>query len=303
MSADFLVSPPVSVSSSSLPAPVALHYLRDETLALDNLAAYNLYITAGAAGLRVGVADVRRNKFVVLEDYAPQTATSLAGQLQALAAHHDLVGQTGWNSVRLAVQNRHFTLLPAPLFRAGDEAAYLRLHHRVDPQHETTHSYAHPGRELVSIFAAEKALADWFRAVYPTGRLLHQTSALLEGLMHQSDAAAPRRLYLSIGHHELSIVVLKDKRPEFCNVFAFSSPEDLIYYTILVMQELQLNPDQDPVMVWGDLMHDSELFTILRKYIRHVKFGNRPFDIGYSYRLNELFEYRFFELYSLHLCE
>jgi hypothetical protein len=261
-----------------------LHRLRDETLTPENLAAYNLYLTAGPAGLRLGVADVRRNKFVVLEDYATQAATPVGGQWQALAAEHD------------------FTLLPAPLFRAGDEAAYLRLHHQVDVRHETVHAYAHSGQELVSIFAAEKMLADWFRATYPTGTLLHQTSALLQGLMHQSEAASPRRLYLSIDHLELTIVVLRDKHPEFCNVFAFSTPEDLIYYTILVMQELQLNPDQDPVVVWGDLMHDSELFTILRKYIRHVKFGNRPFDLGYSYRLNELFEYRFFELYSLHLC-
>jgi hypothetical protein len=279
-----------------------LHRLRDETLTPENLAAYNLYLTAGPAGLRLGVADVRRNKFVVLEDYASQAATSVGGQWQALAAEHDLLGQPGWNQVRLAVQNRYFTLLPTPLFRAGDEAAYLRLHHQVDVRHETVHAYAHSGQELVSIFAAEKMLADWFRATYPTGTLLHQTSALLQGLVHQSEAASPRRLYLSIDHLELTIVVLRAKHPEFCNVFAFSTPEDLIYYTILVMQELQLNPDQDPVVVWGDLMHDSELFTILRKYIRHVKFGNRPFDLGYSYRLNELFEYRFFELYSLHLC-
>jgi len=288
---------------SSLTTPTVLHRLRDETLTPENLAAYNLYLTAGLAGLRIGIADVRRNKFVVLEDYATQAATSLGGQLQALAAEHDLLGQSGWNRVRLAVQNRHFTLLPSPLFRAGDEATYLRLHHQLDAHHETVHSYIHPGQELVSIFAAEKMLADWFRSTYPTGTLLHQTSTLLEGLMHQSDPAAPRRLYLSIGHLEVTIVVVRDKRPEFCNVFAFSSPEDLIYYTILVMQELQLNPDQDPVVVLGDLMHDSELFTILRKYIRHVKFGNRPFDLSYSYRLNELFEYRFFELYSLHLCE
>ena len=288
---------------SPLSAPTVLHRLRDETLAPENLAAYNLYLTAGAAGLRLGIADVRRNKFVVLEEYAPQAATSLSGQLQALAAHHDLLGLPGWNRVRLAIQNRYFTLLPAPLFRPGDEAAYLRLHHTVDAQHEAVVAYPHPGQELVSLFAAEKSLHNWFRHHYPAGTLLHQTSALLEGLMHQSDAAAPRRLYVSISHLEVTIAVIRDKRPEFCNVFAFSSPEDLIYYTILVMQEFQLNPDQDPVMVWGDLMHDSELFTILRKYIRHVKFGNRPFDLGYSYRLNELFEYRFFELYSLHLCE
>lgn len=293
----------MSVSSSHLPAPTALHRLRDETLDATNLAAYNLYLTASPAGLRVGVADVRRNKFVVLEDYAALPATSYGGQLQALAAHHDLVGQPGWNHVRLAIQNRHFTLLPSPLLRPGDEATYLRLHHAVDAQHETVLAYTHTSQEVASVFAAENALADWFRSTYPTGTLLHQTSAMLEGLVHQSESTAARRFYLSIGHHELTIIVIRDKKPEFCNVFAFSSPEDLIYYTILVMQELQLNPDQDPVVVWGDLMHDSELFTVLRKYIRHIKFGNRPFDLHYSYRLNELFEYRFFELYSLHLCE
>ena len=292
----------MSAATAAVP-PVALHRLRDETLDPSQLAAYNLYLTAGPAGLRMGVADVRRNKFVVLEDYAASTATSLAGQLQALASQHDLVGQPGWNRVRLAVQNRHFTQLPGPLFRPGDEAAYLRLHHRPDFQYETVQHYHHASLDLVSIFSAEKTLADWFRRTYPQGRLLHQTSALLEGVIHQSEQGGPRRIYLSIGHLEVTILAVRDKRPEFCNVFPFSTPEDLIYYTILVMQELQLNPDQDAVVVWGDLMHDSELFTILRKYIRHIRFGNRPFDLGYSYRLNDVFEYRFFELYALHLCE
>jgi hypothetical protein len=295
----------VSASSStfSSPLPAALLDLRDETFDAAQLSAYNLYLTAGQAGLRVGVADVRRNKFVVLEEYSAPSATSLAGQFRTLASQHDLVGQTGWNHVRLAVQNRHFTQLPQPLFRAGDEDRYLRLHHSFDAGHETVHHYTHPGLEMASIFAVEKALAEWFRGIYPTGRLLHQTSALLEGVVHQSQQAAPRRLYLSIGHQEVTIVAVRGKRPEFCNTFAFTTPEDLIYYTILVMQELQLNPDQDPVVLWGDLMHHSELFTILRKYIRHLKFGNRPMDLSYSYRLNEVFEYRYFELYSLHLCE
>ncbi|WP_400190266.1 DUF3822 family protein [Hymenobacter sp. B81] len=296
------MTPAASVAASSAPAPALLR-LRDETFDAEQLAGYNLYVTAGAAGLRLGVADVRRNKFVLLEDYAPQPATSLAGQVQQLAAHHDLLGRAGWNRVRLAVQNRHFTLLPAPLFRDGDEARYLELHHALDPRHEVVRRFRHPGQEMVSVFAAEKSLVDWFERTYPGQKLLHQTSALLEGAAHQSERQGARRLYLSVGPQELSIVVVRDKRPEFCNVFAFSTPEDFIYYTILVMQELGLNPDDDHVTVWGDVLHDSALFSVLRKYIRHVRFGNRPYDLGYSYRLNDVFEYRYFELYSLHLCE
>ncbi|MBO3270606.1 DUF3822 family protein [Hymenobacter defluvii] len=283
-------------------APTVLAHLRDETLDASRLAAYNLYLTVGAAGVRVGIADVQRNKFVALEDYATQPGLPAAAQLQALAAQHDLLSLSGWNKVRLAVHNRAFTLLPAPLFAPGDEATYLQLHHACAPT-ETPCAYRHTGLDIVSVFAADRPLADWFRHAYPTGRLLHQTSALLEGVLHQSEAAAPRRVYLNIGHQELTVLVMRSKRPELCNVFAFTTPEDLIYYTILVMQELQLNPDQDPVIVWGDLLHDSELFSVLRKYIRHLRFGNRPFDLRYSYRLNDLTEYRYFDLYALHLCE
>jgi hypothetical protein len=201
------------------------------------------------------------------------------------------------------VQNRHFTLLPAPLFREGDEAAYLRLHHHTDPRREVIRRYQHGSQEIISVFAADKPLAEWFERTHPQQTLLHQTSALLAGLMHQSERQGPPRLFLSVGAHELTIIVIQDKRPVFCNVFAFSTAEDFIYYVILVMQELNLNPDDDPVVVYGDLMHDSELFGVLRKYIRNVRFGNRPYDLSYSYRLNDVFEYRYFELYSLHLCE
>jgi hypothetical protein len=292
---------PASAPADSV--PFALHRFRDETLDPGKPGAYNLYLTAGPAGLRLGVAEVQRNKFVLLEDYAATAASSLAEQLQALAAQHELLGQTGWQHVRLAIQNRAFTLLPAPLFRPGDEATCLRLHHQLNPAWESLHYYEHSGLDMVSIFAAEKALSAWFKATYPAGRLLHQASSLLEGVVHQSKQSAPRQLYLHVNAQELTLVAVQGKRLEFCNVFPFSSAEDFIYYTILVMQELQLNPDQDGVVVWGDLLPDSELFTILRKYVRHVRFGTRPFDLAYSYRLNDAFEYRYFELYSLHLCK
>ncbi|GGF23867.1 DUF3822 family protein [Hymenobacter cavernae] len=290
-------------SDSAASVPVVQHRFRDETLDPANPSAYNLYITAGPAGIRLGLAEVQRNKFVLLEDYAVTATSSLAAQLQALTAEHELLRQAGWQQVRLAVQNRDFTLLPAPLFRPGDEATYLRLHHGLQLAEETLHYYEHTGLDMVSVFATEKSLSAWLQASYSTSCLLHQTSALIEGIVHQSKQSAPRQLYLHVNPQELTLVAVQGKRLEFCNIFPFSSAEDFIYYTILVMQELQLNPDQDSIVVWGDLLLDSELFTILRKYVRNVRFGTRPFDLAYSYRLNDVFDYRYFELYSLHLCK
>ena len=285
-----------AASSVSSAAPAALLRLRDETFDPTNLAAYNLYLLAGPAHLHLAVADVERRKFVVLEEYAlPQ------GGVPVLAAQHDFLGQRGWNAVRLAVTGRAFTLLPAALFRAGDEAAALRLHHTPTPA-ETVRHTTHPGLELVNVFAANTALADWLAVTHgATGRMLHHTSALLAGLVHQRGAAAPRRLYLNPGAQELTLVVL-GQNLEYCNVFACTTAEDVVYYTILVMQELGLDPDQDEVTVWGELMPDSAVFSLLRTYVRNIRFGFRPGNVQYSYRLNDVYEYRYFDLFSLHFA-
>ncbi|GAA3965203.1 DUF3822 family protein [Hymenobacter antarcticus] len=288
--------PSTSASAVSPAAPSALLRLRDETFDPTNLGAYNLYLLAAPSRLCVAMADVERRKFVALEEY-----TLPPGGLPALAEQHDVLGQRGWNAVRLAVTGRAFTLLPAPLFRAGDEAAALRLHHTPTPT-ETVRHTTHPGQELVNVFAADAALADWLAATHgAAGRLLHHTSAFLVGLMHQRGAAAPRRLYLSPGPQELTLVVM-GQHLEYCNVFACTTAEDVVYYTILVMQELGLDPDLDEVTVWGELTPDSTVFSLLRTYVRNVRFGPRPADVQYSYRLNDVFEYRYFDLFSLHFA-
>ena len=288
---------PASAASSVSPvAPASLLCLRDETFDPANRAAYNLYLLASPAHLCLAVADVERRKFVALEEYALPAAG-----VPALAAGHDCLGQRGWNAVRLAVTGRAFTLLPAALFRAGDEAATLRLHHTPTPT-ETVRHTTHPGLELVNVFAADTTLANWLAATHgASGRLLHHTSALLTGLVHQRGAAAPRRLYLNPGSRELTLVVM-GQHLEYCNVFACTTAEDVVYYTILVMQELSLDPDQDEVTVWGELTPDSAVFSLLRTYVRNVRFGPRPGNVQYSYRLNDVFEYRYFDLFSLHFA-
>ncbi|MFD1469838.1 DUF3822 family protein [Hymenobacter caeli] len=289
---------PASAALSTAPhAPAGatpLLRLRDETFDAHQLAAYNLYLTVGGGRVRMAAIEKARQSFVLLEDHALPP-----GGLPALAAAHDCLGRAGWHAVRLATTGGAFTLLPAALFRPGDEAAALRLHHALAPA-EAAYARPHPALELVNVFAADAALADWLAATHgPAGQLLHHTSGLLAGLAHQRDAGGPRRLYLSLGHHELALVVLGSQL-EYCNVFAFATAEDVLYYTVLVMQELGLNPDQDELTVWGELTHDSALFTLLRNYVRHVRFGPRPYDLFYSYRFNEVFDHRYFDLFSLH---
>ena len=283
-----------------LPAALAVS-LCDDIFDLANPTAYHLYALAGPTRLRVAALDVARQKIVTFDD---QPLSGLA-DLPAVAASHPLLGQAGWARLRLALAGTASTLLPAPLYRPGDENAYLHPHHALAATEEAL-AYSlplpAPATDIVSIFAAHHELSHWLYTVHgPSARLLPATSALLAGLLHQR-GTVPRQLYLNLGEQELTAVVL-GQQLEFCNTFPVSTAEDVAYYTILVMQELGLNPDRDPVTIWGELTNDSATFALLSTYVRQLRFGTRPFGVQYFYHLNEVAHYRHFDLFSLIYCE
>ncbi len=272
--------------------------LRDDTFAPTNPIAYHLYALAGPRRLRVAALEVARQKIVAFDDLPLPAADPLA----ALAGH-ELLGQSGWARLRLALTGGASTLLPAPLYRPGDEAAYLSLHHELTSTEDAL-AYAlplpTPATDLVSVFAVPRATAEWLNTVHgPSARLLPQASALLAGLLHQrGPGPGPRQLYLSLADHELSVVVLGPQL-EFSNTYAVHTAEDVAYYTILVMQELGLNPDQDMVTIWGELTGESATFSLLATYVRHLRFGMRPAGVQYFYYLNDIADCRHFDLFSL----
>ena len=288
-------------ASPTLPAAPTLS-LRDETFDAANPTAYHLYALASPGRLRLAALDAARHKIVAFDDLP---LASLA-ELPVVAAA-TLLGQPGWARLRLGLAGRAAPLLPAPLYRPGDEAAYLRLHHELAPEEEAlayTLALPAPATDIVSLFAAPASLVHWLQRVHgPSARLLPQASALLGGLLHQrGPGAAPRQLYLHLADQELTVIVL-GAQVDFCNSFTVSTAEDVAYYTILVMQELGLNPDQDVVTIWGDLTGDSATFTLLSTYVRQLRFGTRPFGLQYFYHLNEVADCRHFDLFSLAFCE
>lgn len=279
----------------------------DEAFDTRDSASAHLYISFGAHRLRVGVLDAHRNKFVYLEDYEsgrPVTVEDAVEALREIVRQNPLLKPSNWNQVRIGIKNQQFTLIPETLFDVNAREEYLKLNAVVEPSEETISHYAHPRLELVNVFTIPAKLKKWATSYFTDSRIefVHQTSALMEGFLHMAEQQRPQ-LNIYVDKNYVTLVVLQGNKLEFCNSFYFAASEDFIYYVLFVLQEKKMNPDQDPVMVWGELLLNSDLHDVLRKYIRNVKFGKKPTGMGYSYRFDSLFEHRNFDLYSLHLCD
>ncbi|GEO04574.1 hypothetical protein AAE02nite_22380 [Adhaeribacter aerolatus] len=281
--------------------------ITDESFDPQQLHAYNLYISYGRDRVRVGVVDTDRNKFISLEDYqVSHIYTPLQGAqvFNEVFSGHPYVFSPDWHQIKLAVNNHNFTFIPDTLFEADAAADYLSLNCDFDADHEKIFTYKHTSIEAVNIFSADKYLTQIWERQLPGKELkyLHLTCPLIASLLHYGERTSEKRLYAYVQNKSLCLLIMQEGKLEFCNLFQCSTPEDFLYFFVLVMQEQKLNPEHDRVTLWGDLEHDSALFTLLRSYIRNVQFGSRPPDVSYSYKIEDLFQHHYLDVFGMHFC-
>lgn len=279
----------------------------DESFDPQKLNSYNLYISYSRERVRIAVLDTERNKFICLEDYkVSHIFTPLQGAqvFKEVFTEHPYVFSPDWRRIKLAVTNHNFTLIPETLFDTAAAADYLRLNCDYDADHERIFTFNHTSIEAINIFSVDKYLTQIWERQLPQKEVqyLHLTSPLIATLLHYGDRTSEKRLYAYIQSKSLCLLVMQEGRLEFCNLFQCITPEDFLYFFVLIMQEHKLNSDQDKVTIWGDLTHDSALFSLLRNYIRNVQFGTRPVGVAYSYKLEELFQHYYLDLYGIHFC-
>ena len=284
------------------------HKIQDEGFAISSASYCNLYLSVSQKSIRLAVVDMERNKFVMLEDYeliTVFTPAQVAEQLQLIGRENPLLKEQNWKTIRVAISNQHFTLVPETLYDPAHRQDYLRLNSELNTQEDVVLSYRHGGLEAVNIFSVDAAAYKALHGLFPRKQvqMVHQTSALIRSILHHTDRSPARHMCIFVERGYVTILVVSQSGLEFCNVFQYQTPEDFIYFIVFVMQEQKLNPEQETLLAWGDITHDSSLFHILQKYVRHVKLGKKPTDVEYSYKFHDMFDHRYFELYSLHLCE
>ncbi|MGG8495249.1 DUF3822 family protein [Tenacibaculum sp. TC6] len=79
-------------------------------------------------------------------------------------------------------------------------------------------------------------------------------------------------MYVHVGISQLDIIVIQKKELILYNSFVYQTKEDFIYYILFVAEQLQMNPEEFPLVFLGKIDKESDLYTITYKYIRTINF-------------------------------
>lgn len=274
---------------------------------VDHLSQYNLYFLLGKQHFKFCVLDTKSNSCLLLEDYligSNKQPDEIVNTLNVIFETHHLLNAGFWNSIKLAFLSPKSVLVPNQLFDKDALPDYLKMNCEIDSE-EGYYYFKHNTGKMVNVFAANKKIVNWFRQLYPNLNihLLHYSSALIEGIPRQNDASRLESMALFINVDSAEVLVYQGEKLLYCNQFSYQSPKELLKYVMVVMDQLELDPNFNKVQLWGNINNQSELFKLLYLYIRNISFGKRPSVLQFSFEFDEIEEHQYFDLLGLFYCE
>ena len=167
------------------------------------------------------------------------------------------------------VFHRNTTLVPRRLFQHSAIAAYFKLL-LAPAEYQYTYDEL-PEFDAYLISATQAKQAKLFAEFFPQQRIRHQAVPLLRffrELAQQNDHS----IFVHFRHQVAQIAVFERQNLLFYNSFTFIAAADLLYYVLLAYDQFRLNPRDIPLDVAGSLLEDSEVYRMLYRFVREIRF-------------------------------
>lgn len=281
--------------------------IKDDRFEEDNIHEYSLLLNVGPRDVQVGVVDDIEKRLLYLEDYVlPSVSSSddLIYTLEQLFDYHAFIRAGFWKRIKIALKNQKLVQVPQALFDESAAQEYLKLNAQPSAQEETDFIPMEKS-EAVTVFAIQKELKTWVEQKYPQKQftLLHQSAALIEGVMRVAEKRTDNPLYLYVDRFKLHIISVNQGKLVYYNQFTILSFQDYIRYIMLVMKTLNMDQQTSNVVMWGYIGKNSPHYHEFYKYIQNVTFGERPDNLKFGYMFDEVQDHHFIDLYSVDLFQ
>ncbi|RED97505.1 DUF3822 family protein [Marinoscillum furvescens] len=275
---------------------------------LKKLPSYSLCLQVGIRDFQLCVVNKQTNTCLVLEDYKLENIKTINTRLEAIQgiiANHSFASSDLWDNIKLTFKTHKFTLVPNSHFIPEASSDYLALNSEIKTKIEEVYYYKHISSDAVNIFAADKKVIAWAKGQYPNKsiQVIHQGSTLIEGILAYDDHSHEKAMYAYFDRGILHLTVCQQQKLLYYNQFAVRKSEDYLKYILLVFKEVGLSAKTSKLIVWGLIKTNAPQVELLKKYIRNISLGTKPNFLKFSEAFEDVADHRYFDLYSIFLCE
>ena len=169
--------------------------------------------------------------------------------------------------------NELATLVPKPLFDETHLIDYLKFNTKILKTDFITYDQLKIA-DIMVVYVPLININNFIFDRFGSFEYKHSASILINRVLTIGKNTKDSKMYVNIGATHFEIVVIENNLLKFYNRFEFITKEDFIYYLLFTAEQLQLNPEEFPLVLMGSVDPNDELYKIAYKYIRDVNLLN-----------------------------
>jgi hypothetical protein len=169
--------------------------------------------------------------------------------------------------------NELATLVPKPLFDETNLIDYLKFNSKILKTDFITYDQLKIA-DIMVVYVPLININNFIFDRFGSFEYKHSASILINRVLTIGKNTKHSKMYVNIEATHFEIVVIENNFLKFYNRFDFITREDFIYYLLFTAEQLQLNPEEFPLVLMGSVDTNDELYKIAYKYIRDVNLLN-----------------------------
>ena len=245
-----------------------LFQAKDPSFRIDQLGYYDLYIELAPTFIKIGVMNIKSNKWIAIEEYEIVSVL-----LDEFIENHSLLKHKEWKSIHLVYTTEIYTLIPAVLFDKNNLKSYLS-HASSSISSEDRIMYYEQKNKLTTVFSVPQDIYSQLKKTYPKNSIswIPHISSTIEYVFSINKEYERKTVFLFVEKNFFSVVIAQGEKILFTNVFSYSSSNDAVFYIMFACSELKVNSQADVIYLFGNF--SSDLFSKLKTYFQEVHIGN-----------------------------
>ena len=275
--------------------------------ATSHISAYfcQLFILIGEDYFQYCILDTDKNKFIALVDFrlpsSERSTDKICFLIEEIISSEELLHKN-YPSVIVGVNNPYHTLVPSPLFDKGQIQKYLEFNFKIPENHHYKYDRLEE-MDAINASCIQENLEEVITRHFSKAAIVHGSTAVIKAAYLNNKINPGQSLFfLNVRGHNLDLAMFEGNRPVLFNSFPFNGKEDLLYFTLLMIEQSGHRPDKVQLCLSGMIEENSETFQLLMQYISHLTFASRLSSFDYSALLGQLPSHYYQDLYALALC-
>ncbi|APD07750.1 hypothetical protein UJ101_02250 [Flavobacteriaceae bacterium UJ101] len=173
--------------------------------------------------------------------------------------------------IRLIFSNKLFTLVPNELFNENRVSDYIEFNSFLLPN-DPIESKLIETLDIQFLHSYVESIEVQIKDLFPKKevKILHSGYSLINQL---SNFSSEIQYFVWFNFSSIELLYFNEEQLIFYNYFETETKEDILYYILFVAQQLEIDVNEIPIHLLGNIEKHSETIAMMKKYIRHVKIG------------------------------